>query len=289
MSFVSRPPSRCATSGPHTSQSVSAWELSLAPRKLQELEQLRKESEDCQVLRQDAERVARERRDEQAQLQSCRKEAQRVAEEHAQLQREHKAAGEKHAQLQREHKAAGEEHAQLKDAHEAAVGELERLRSIILEGSHVAQERTTSLTSNVLKIQFRIRRFFKQQRQKRVAAEQARHEKHRKVVSAMILLQYRWRLRSQERKRRWQVQDHGATQYDAILAFDSLAEFQEKKQIQFLQRAESHLQVAKKNRYRIVAVVGLFDKGKTWLLNKLFGVAWWQFGFFGCYCALDLC
>ena len=215
----------------------------------EELERLRKDSNACQVLRRDAERVARERREEQAQLQSYREQVER----------------------------AGEEHTQLQGEHEAAVAELERLRSIIQDGSHAAEERTTSLTLNVLKIQFHVRRFFQHQRQKRLAVEEARREKHLKVVSAMTSLQRRWRLRNEERKRRWQITDHAATPYDVILAFDSLAEFQEKKQIQFLQRAESHLQVAKEGRYRIVAVVGLFDKGKTWLLNKLFGVAWWQF------------
>ena len=44
-------------------------------------------------------------------------------------------------------------------------------------------------------------------------------------------------------------------------AFDSLAEFLKEGKIDFLQKAESLLEVAKESRYRIVAVVGLFDKG----------------------------
>ena len=64
------------------------------------------------------------------------------------------------------------------------------------------------------------------------------------------------------------------TPYDAILAFESLADFLRNGKIQLLQKAESHLQVARESRYRIVAVVGLFDKGKTWLVNKLFDAAW---------------
>ena len=39
-----------------------------------------------------------------------------------------------------------------------------------------------------------------------------------------------------------------------------------------MQKAKSQLEVAKESRCRIVAVVGLFDKGKTWLTNKVFGV-----------------
>ena len=54
-------------------------------------------------------------------------------------------------------------------------------------------------------------------------------------------------------------------------AFDSLAKFLEERKIEFLQKAESHFEVAKESasRYRIIAVVGLFDKGaqvtiETW-------------------------
>ena len=78
------------------------------------------------------------------------------------------------------------------------------------------------------------------------------------------------------------------TPYDAILAFESLAEFLRNGQIQLLQKAESHLQVSNESRYRIVAVVGLFDKGKTWLVNKLFGVAWRLYGLgTACFCGLN--
>ena len=46
-------------------------------------------------------------------------------------------------------------------------------------------------------------------------------------------------------------------------ACDSLAKFLEEGKIEFLQKAESHFEVATEssNRYRIIAVVGLFDKG----------------------------
>ena len=59
--------------------------------------------------------------------------------------------------------------------------------------------------------------------------------------------------------------------YDAVLAFESLSDFLTTGEIEFLQAAESKFDFTKESRYRIVAVVGLFDKGKTWLTNKLFG------------------
>jgi esterase/lipase len=40
-----------------------------------------------------------------------------------------------------------------------------------------------------------------------------------------------------------------------------LAEFLKEGKIDFLQKAESLFEIAKESRYRIVAVVGLFDKG----------------------------
>jgi HSP20 family molecular chaperone IbpA len=39
-----------------------------------------------------------------------------------------------------------------------------------------------------------------------------------------------------------------------------------------LKSAESTFNIALRARYRVIAVVGLFDKGKTFLINKLFGV-----------------
>ena len=46
-------------------------------------------------------------------------------------------------------------------------------------------------------------------------------------------------------------------------AFDSLAKFLAEHKIEFLQEAESQFEVAKQSdhRFRIIAVVGLFDKG----------------------------
>lgn len=46
-------------------------------------------------------------------------------------------------------------------------------------------------------------------------------------------------------------------------AFDSLEQFLKEGKIDLLMKAESHLEIAKESRYRIIAVVGLFDKGET--------------------------
>ena len=57
---------------------------------------------------------------------------------------------------------------------------------------------------------------------------------------------------------------------DCSEAFDSLAKFLEERKIEFLQKAESHFEVAKEseNRYRIIAVVGLFDKGAQFTIKN---------------------
>ena len=39
-----------------------------------------------------------------------------------------------------------------------------------------------------------------------------------------------------------------------------------------LQKATSELDIGKKQSVRVIAIVGLFEKGKTWLINKLFGI-----------------
>ena len=61
------------------------------------------------------------------------------------------------------------------------------------------------------------------------------------------------------------------TPYDAVLAFESLSNFLTTGEMEFLQTGESKFDFVKESRYRILAVVGLFDKGKTFLINKLFG------------------
>merc|ERR1719399_960095 len=59
--------------------------------------------------------------------------------------------------------------------------------------------------------------------------------------------------------------------YDAIVKIYSVSSFIDTAQIQVLQAAKAHFNITEKLRCRIVAVVGLFDKGKTFLINKLFG------------------
>eukprot|EP00439_Symbiodinium_sp_Y106_P049312 s2894_g6.t1 len=62
------------------------------------------------------------------------------------------------------------------------------------------------------------------------------------------------------------------TSYDVVLPFNSLTKFLETRQISLLQNATSDLDIGKKQSVRVIAIVGLFEKGKTWLINKLFGV-----------------
>ena len=107
-------------------------------------------------------------------------------------------------------------------------------------------------------------------------------ERVQRVGRAVVQIQAFWRMKicqcrlpARLYQSSWQqeMQKPQTTCYDIILAFDSLANFLEHRQLSLLQKAESHLKLAELQRYRIVAVVGLFDKGKTWLMNKLFGVS----------------
>ncbi|CAE7825242.1 unnamed protein product [Symbiodinium necroappetens] len=63
-----------------------------------------------------------------------------------------------------------------------------------------------------------------------------------------------------------------STSYDVVLPFNSLAKFLETRHISLLQKATSELDIGKKQSVRVIAIVGLFEKGKTWLINKLFGI-----------------
>ena len=105
-------------------------------------------------------------------------------------------------------------------------------------------------------------------------AEEQRRCRQSRELTATLCLQLAWRLYQRRPWRRWQSKmvQAQSTPYDAILAFESLSHFLSTGEIRFLQHAESKLQVASAARFRIVAVVGLFDKGKTFLINKLFGV-----------------
>eukprot|EP00435_Cladocopium_sp_Y103_P049230 s2994_g14.t1 len=144
-----------------------------------------------------------------------------------------------------------------------------------LKQAKLAAERKCQLIRSTVKIQAKWRQVFTQRQVKREREETNRRLKQVKLVEAVASLQRLWRLKKKRRERRWLAEQNGrfevSTPYDAILAFDSLAQFLKEGKIDFLQKAESQLQISKESRYRIVAVVGLFDKGKTWLLNKLFG------------------
>lgn len=66
--------------------------------------------------------------------------------------------------------------------------------------------------------------------------------------------------------------DELQTEYDVICAFTSLCNVVDSRSVELLRCAASTFDLAQDRRCRIVAVVGLFDKGKTFLINKLFGV-----------------
>lgn len=59
--------------------------------------------------------------------------------------------------------------------------------------------------------------------------------------------------------------------YDAIIKIHSVSSCIDRAKIDVLQSAKAHFNITKNTRCRIVAIVGLFDKGKTFLINKLFG------------------
>ncbi|CAK8997884.1 unnamed protein product, partial [Durusdinium trenchii] len=171
------------------------------------------------------------------------------------------------------HQAAAEYHQaehRTKTMVTACVEIQSKLRSF-LQQQRYQQECATASS----KIQCTWRQFLQQQRSQRDCAEQDRRNRRQKAERAITAFQRLWRLRQKRRQRRWQLEQSlevETTPYDAILAVSSLAEFLSTREIKFLQKAESHFEIAKESRYRIVAVVGLFDKGKTWLINKLFGV-----------------
>jgi len=59
--------------------------------------------------------------------------------------------------------------------------------------------------------------------------------------------------------------------YDVIVRLTNLAEFVRLKEIPVLTRSGSTFDVNKRTRCRVVAVAGFFNKGKTWLVNQIFG------------------
>ena len=62
------------------------------------------------------------------------------------------------------------------------------------------------------------------------------------------------------------------TDYDCILQMMSLADFAHSKKIWLLRALSSDFDPETIHDVRIISVVGLFNKGKTFLLNKLFGL-----------------
>ena len=65
---------------------------------------------------------------------------------------------------------------------------------------------------------------------------------------------------------------HKPTDYDCIILMTSLADFAKQKRIWLLRSISSDFDPQECMDVRIISVVGLFNKGKTFLLNKLFGL-----------------
>mmetsp|Transcript_91425 Transcript_91425/g.258901 ORF Transcript_91425/g.258901 Transcript_91425/m.258901 type:complete len:777 (+) Transcript_91425:32-2362(+) len=92
------------------------------------------------------------------------------------------------------------------------------------------------------------------------------------VRVAALIIQRAWRrLRSHWRRRRSRPSDA----YDVIVCFDSLNSMIDPRQmrVDILQWAHSAFNIAEPDRQglRIVAHLGLFDKGKTFLINQFYG------------------
>eukprot|EP00438_Fugacium_kawagutii_P028063 Skav223912 [mRNA] locus=scaffold2593:156071:158993:- [translate_table: standard] len=130
-----------------------------------------------------------------------------------------------------EAKRLGVELGQEKTCREASEAEVNRLSALINAETEQAAERECHFVHSAVKIQATWKGYVQRQRFLRERAERA------------------WRSK--------QDKFRPETSYDAIFAFDSLAKFLEKGKIEFLQNAESELQIAKES--------------KTWLLNELFG------------------
>jgi len=116
-------------------------------------------------------------------------------------------------------------------------------------------------------------------RRGRIQREKARMLIQKKINARLAAFQQIWRIRRERLRRRREQFEQGflsqrrpTTKYDVIVSFESLSEFITSGRIDLLQAAQSLFDVAQAARYRIVAVVGLFDKGKTFLINRLLGV-----------------
>merc|ERR1712232_1529110 len=59
--------------------------------------------------------------------------------------------------------------------------------------------------------------------------------------------------------------------YDVVVKTSSLLDFISSGRIQVQISARSVLEVAKQNRFQIVAVAGIFGKGKTFVINEMWG------------------
>lgn len=146
-----------------------------------------------------------------------------------------------------------------------------------LEASALAA--ISKVASSALAIQRMWRGAAVRARTRREKVERSRRAKWVRSVSAIVTIQNLWR----DRRRRVQLRRHrldatrmrrhsGLTKYDIVFKLRSLAEFVETGKIDFVQSVGSLFNAAAAAQYRIVAVVGLVDKGKTFLVNKLLGI-----------------
>jgi len=155
--------------------------------------------------------------------------------------------------------------------------QLQRMNELLQPQEAAAIDRFAFRSSRATQIQKKWRNVASHARAQRQQDEIARQVKQANALSALVSLQKLWRTRQQklrQRRERCEAQRMArpTTKYDAILEFHSLDQFISQRKIQLLRAVESHFDIAKESSYRIIAIVGLFDKGKTYLINKLFGV-----------------
>merc|ERR1719215_1215967 len=117
--------------------------------------------------------------------------------------------------------------------------------------------------------------------QVRANQRRAEEEKQRKtaMICKIVRIQRMWRRRQARLHRRLMKYDdermhpqRPSSQYDLVVRLTSLCDFVTTGSVEMMQSAESLFNMAQASQYRIVAVVGLFDKGKTFLVNKLFNL-----------------
>lgn len=165
----------------------------------------------------------------------------------------------------------------LEDEKRKVVLEAERLRAL-LNPSAMTSECRAHRQFSAEKIQRAYRKMMFRKVAQQRQAEVVKKAQRLLLLKRIKALQRLWRSRQahlrqlhEDFEKSRSATQHPSTKYDAILAFSSLSEFVSSGKIEMLQAVESHFNIASKESYRVVAVVGLFDKGKTFIINKLLG------------------